>query len=462
MFTLLSPAGLWALTALSLPLAIHLWHRPPRTIRLGSLRFLETLPRRLHDLRWRERWLLAVRLVLLALLALLLAGPRWQRPPPTGARRWLLLDPNAVPAGSSLDRLRALQAAGYETRRLAPGFPFVSSGREAAAGPVPDVWSLLREAEAELPPGSALAVFSPGRLTSLRGSRPAMQPGRVDWIETPDTPVATLPVPGTAGVTPPPLQVLVLSDAERAADAHYVAAALRAAAEVSGRPITVKTAAAGPVPSAVPGWAWLFWLSAQPVPPSWLESGANIVSEAGGLPDDGPSSWLVAAPDAPGATALASPFRLWRRVAPPAGAASAVEWTDGFGQPLLTVSGAGRGRHWRFFGRFDPTWTDLPLSSAFPAWLRALLWQQGDKPRLDPARDRRLADPAQCRPADTSNAKATTLLPAGESAVDLHGFIWTLAAVLFGLERLLSSRRRPSGVAVAQPERATANLATAR
>ena len=36
-----------------------------------------------------------------------------------------------------------------------------------------------------------------------------------------------------------------------------------------------------------------------------------------------------------------------------------------------------------------------------------------------------------------------TLARAGGHAVDLHGPLWTLAAVLFGLERFLSMRRRP-------------------
>ena len=76
MLQFLSPAGLWALTALALPLAIHLWRPPPRTVRLGSLRFLDNLPhRRIRNLRWREYPLLAARLALLAALALLLALP---------------------------------------------------------------------------------------------------------------------------------------------------------------------------------------------------------------------------------------------------------------------------------------------------------------------------------------------------------------------------------------------------
>ena len=109
MLQLLSPAGLWALASLALPLAIHLWRPPPQTVRLGSLRFLDNLPhRRLRNLRWRERALLAVRLALLTALALLLAGPHWRQRVFAGPQSWVLLDPTATLSGDSAARLRQL------------------------------------------------------------------------------------------------------------------------------------------------------------------------------------------------------------------------------------------------------------------------------------------------------------------------------------------------------------------
>ena len=72
MLNLLNPLGLVAVAALVVPAAIHLWRMPRRTVRLGSLKFLEAVARpRLNQWRWRERWLLLLRLALVALLALL-------------------------------------------------------------------------------------------------------------------------------------------------------------------------------------------------------------------------------------------------------------------------------------------------------------------------------------------------------------------------------------------------------
>ena len=187
MLTLLHPAALWTLGALALPLAIHLWRPPPRTVRLGSLRFLENTPRHpLRHLRWRELLLLCTRLGLLAALSLLLAEPRWTTTTPAGPRRWALLDPTASLAGDAFERWHKAQADGDEFHLLLPGFPVASNHPSSGNAVAPDLWSLLREADAELPAGSTLNVFSPGRLAALRGSRPALAHCRVEWVQTPD------------------------------------------------------------------------------------------------------------------------------------------------------------------------------------------------------------------------------------------------------------------------------------
>ena len=430
MLQLLSPAGLWALAALSLPLAIHLWRPPPRTVRLGSLRFLESLPRRIYNLRWRERLLLAVRMALLALLALLLAGPRWQIRPARGPQRWALLDSTAALSGESLARWHARQTAGDEIHALAPGFPAAGEGKPDIA---PDLWSLLREADAELPAGSLLTVFSPGRLAALRGARPALAHCRVAWVQTPDTHPAPASAGRTAGPpTPPPLGVLIVHGADRAPDARHVEAAVRAAAQVEGRAVNASFRTDDPLTGDTTSFDWVFWLSARPVPPVWTGGGANVISEEAGDATDA-ASWIV-----PGTA------RLWRRTFPTGPMPGAPVWTDGFGQPLLTVAREARGWHWRFFGRFEPAWTTLVRGSAFPSWLRAWLFEPAP---VDPLDDRRLADPSQCRTAESAPRHGdVTLQRAGDHFVDLHGPLWMMAAALFGLERFLASRPRPQPV----------------
>ena len=367
MITLLSPASLWTLAALALPLAIHLWRRPPRTVRWGSLRFLQTRARRWQNLRWREIVLLLARVGLLASLALLLAHPIWRQPPSTRPQHRALLDPAAAPAGPSLDRLHALQSAGVETHLLTPAFPSIHAPPADSSAPAPDLWSLLREADATLPAGSSLAVFSPGRISSLHGIRPSLAHCRVEWIDTPAAP-ATSDSPPTLTPTAPPLTVLILHDADRAEDARYVAAALRAVSETDKRPLAVSVALTTATTTSAD---WIFWLGALPVPPTVASHAAHLLSDAesSALTETLPS-WIVAQPGVPGAAALGAPVRLWQRTPPTAGS---VLWTDGFGHPLLTRTDDTHGARWHFASRFNPAWNDLPLGTALPASLRALL-----------------------------------------------------------------------------------------
>ncbi len=512
MLHLLHPAALWTLAALALPLAIHLRRPPPRTVRLGSLRFLENAPRHpLRNLRWRELLLLGTRLGLLAALALLLAEPRWTVSPPAGPRRWALLDPTAALAGDSLGRWRAARANGDELRRLVPGFPVVADESSPAADPghaiAPDLWSLLREADAELPPGSTLEVFSPARLAALRGTRPALSHCRVEWVQTPDVTdgVAHVWVPSalekrlvagrsdarsttytvgalgeplvfpthederwqtdpgdaapgsthilsrendpahatdrwTVDVPPPALSVLILRDAEHVADARYVEAAVRAAAGAEGRAVNLQNREITPDAENAATTDWTFWLSARPMPEGFAAREGRIVSYASGettAADD----WIVA----PSGDA-ADGVRLWRRaVFLPQSPAGVAWWRDGRGDPLLTYSHPTAGERWELFTRFDPAWTDLPRTTALPAWTRALLFPGAAAPSpADPIHDRRLADPSQGLPSETPAASIPMLAPADQPSTELRWLFWTLAALLFAVERVLSLLPRRS------------------
>ena len=520
MLQLLSPIGLSALAALALPLAIHLWRPPPQTVRLGSLRFLDNLPhRRLRNLRWRERALLAARLALLAALALLLAGPHWRHQPPTTPQRWALLDPAAAVSGDAAARLRRLRGEGYTVHRLTPGFPLVDS--TAASTPPADLWSLLRAADATLPAGSTLVVFTPGRLAALHGTRPALRHCRVNWITTPDAagtatqswiesarmsappdqpetirgligtsaagstrfaeflwppgpgapagPGIELssdrsrlrlspPVPGPwvrVEKAPGTLRLVILHNADRDTDARYVEAAARAVAAVTGQPlaITARPLDDSPDPGQPSVADWVFWLGARPVPTVVANGVANLVSDAGSGPRDIPTTeegLIVAPPGAPGAAALAAAsVPLWRRVPAALPLNDRIEtlWTDGHGEPLLTLERVGRRHRWRFYSRFHPDWTDLPRTAALPALLGGLLFPSSALP-ADPVHDRRLADATQgsvsLSPAPESAPVPAP--PAPPAGLDLHWPLWLLAAGLFAAERLLSRRATPRAV----------------
>jgi hypothetical protein len=182
-----SPAWLAALAALAVPLAIHLWsHRARRPIRVGSLRLLSGIPpAAARAVRLREPWLLALRLAMLAALALSLADPYWAPRAPRSVT-WALLSEEALTDRALIDSLRD---AGAELR-LRIRIPLLNDGRAdgrwrdpvAAANTychLPHYWSLLSEADRLAPPGARFVSCS-ARRGSFRGTRPAIA-AAVTW-----------------------------------------------------------------------------------------------------------------------------------------------------------------------------------------------------------------------------------------------------------------------------------------
>lgn len=193
MLSLFAPLGLLALLALAIPLLLHLIRRPDEQIHdFAALRWLipkTPRPRR----RWRQRLLLALRLVGLALLAALLCEPvlrgGWNHGP-----AWAVVAP-----GVSLDAARAaLGKDSAELHALAPGFPLFNGGapdsRDAPA-------SLIRELSVTTPRERALIVIVPDTLRGLDAER--LQLGRaIDWrIAAGSSPQGEHPA-SAAAVTP--------------------------------------------------------------------------------------------------------------------------------------------------------------------------------------------------------------------------------------------------------------------
>ena len=140
---LLLPAGLAALAALALPLLIHLAKRQQqRPTVFAALRWLRARPRPRRRVRIDEPWLLAVRLLLVALLAVLLAQPALLGVEDKRPR--LLVAPGVDDAMI----LAARADPEVDARWLAPGFPALDGG-----APLGDfaTASLLREFDATLP-----------------------------------------------------------------------------------------------------------------------------------------------------------------------------------------------------------------------------------------------------------------------------------------------------------------------
>lgn len=226
------PPGLAALAALLVPLLIHLARRRPRRpVLVGTLRHLPAgAPRRARS-RIIEPSLLALRMLIVALLAFATAGAFIRSDPPSAAPRSLL----AVPAGFPEDSLR----------QLLPALDSLAADREVHRLPMSDLWSELAALDAALPRGSSIAVAAPLEL-SIAGARPALRSTvllhRFEWRREGTGPAASRRV----------LHLRIVTDSTNRVAALRHAAAFRAVAELRGDSLALNEAARE---------GWIVWLA---------------------------------------------------------------------------------------------------------------------------------------------------------------------------------------------------------
>jgi hypothetical protein len=383
-FGLLLPAGLAALFALLLPLLLHLHRRTeqqPTTF--AALRWLQVRQRPQRRIRFEEPLLLALRLLLLAALALLVAQPVLYGAP--GGERWVVVAPGVDRAAARA----ATAAPDAAWHWLAQGFPTLE--RDPPAGTQP-LGSLLRELDATLRPDSSVTVVVPTRLDGLDGECPALRRA-VEWqvLETEAIPAPVTP-PG-----PPTLAVRhALPDAPAlrylsAAGAAWSAAAAGPAANRASLDIAPASEPIGPDVRV------LVWLAPGALPPelrAWIEAGGTAL--------------LDAATEAPG---------------PEAGVAL---WRNAGGEALVLGRAMGNGRVMQLTRELSPASLPEVLDPDFPDRLLAL---------FDPATPPDSAYAAAHAPRSGGPVLSPTPRP-------LHPWLALLVATLFLLERWLATSRR--------------------
>ena len=374
---LLLPAGLAALLALAIPIVIHIARRTEsRTIDFAALRWLDPQPKPRRSLTIDERLLLAARLLLLALIALWLAAPVL----------WNAADDRPVVAiapGADAATIAAATEKGDRVVWLAPGFP-----EHGALTPVAprDVASLIRQLDAELPPGAPVKLVVPDTLDGVDAERPRLS-RRVGWTVGAEAPAGQVAAPA-----PPPLTVRFAPEAADAVRYFRAAATAWTAADVA------PTFAAEPVDSAVPDSAsHLIWLASGPVPvpvERWVRNGGVIL------------------------TALEARIPVEGETVP--------VWRGSAGEPLAVAGRLGRGRVIRLTRALEPAAIPQLVEPDFPDALLTL---------LDPR-------PAPGRVAAVDHAPLTGAGAYDQPPLDLRPWLALLIAVALAGERWLATRRQ--------------------
>lgn len=385
-FGLLAPLGLIALAALALPLLIHLVRRLELvTTQFAALRWIGERLRPQRRLRFERPWLLLLRLVWLALLALLLARPVWNGAT-SPAHSWVVVAPGVALA----DARAALGDVDAQWHWLAHGFPRID---EAVASTNAPVASLLRELDADLPPEAALTVIVPEQLAGFDAERPRLAREAAWRIVPGRTPDAVSP-------SDPPVRLAVRYAPEARDSLRYLRAAVAAwnqrepgRYELDAQPVDAPIVEA----SMVERMNWLVWLA----PPS-----------------SALTSWLDRSDVA--------------LVANQADADGEPLWRDAAGRVLARTMAAGQGRTIALSGALTPQ--DLPslLDAEFPDRLLAAF--AGEPPA--PTR----ASAAAMRPrVDGGISASSARNPATVRSLDT--WLALLIAGLFLLERIVAVRK---------------------
>lgn len=398
-WTLLAPAGLFALTALVVPLLIHLLSRSRgQRVLVGNIElFRHIRQQRASQIRLVQWLLLALRLLMLIVAALLLAGlARQGLAPPADdiayvtPARMAAAERHEAPLDKEHEQLVSLQGG----------------------------WAQLAEALAVQRHQGTVSVYALASAID-QPARPLILASPVRWQ-----------IEGLAAARAPlSLNLVIAYDPDepgkdRLADAQALDAAMRLVAEYRSLMIDVRIAT---VSDALPDGGLaensiLVWLSDKPVP---ADNGAAVlVTES----DDDLSllRGFISLPEWPGLSFLGSGSSADQNLR------SEALWRGPQGNPLLVQSFAGGQRQIQFNQRLGLNANNPAAQDGWPDTLARLLlgttdWNSGT---------------AHARLPEPQPSLATALLTRGQPARSTVPLLALILGMLFLIERWLAERPR--------------------
>jgi hypothetical protein len=382
-FSLLLPGALLALTALILPLLIHLSRRSEqKPTDFAALRWISAQLRPRRKLVFQEILLLLLRLLLLILLALFLAKPVSMQA--ASPRQWVVVVP-----GADISTIKDQANTKDDWYWLSPGFPELGNAPNNSDIPIS---SLLRELDAQLPARTTITVVAPEILSGLDGERIRLS-RKVEWTIVPGN-MQTIATREKGQA----IRLAIRHDEKHINDAIYFRAA-HAAWQVEQNANEKETLDSADISSALkPDRSTLVWLSAGELPADirdWVFKGGTILVSKETL-----------------AAEIKSAVPIWRNEQ---------------GRVLMRTAAMGQGRILQWQQDLKPEAMPELLDANFPEHLKSLLQT---KP------------PAPTR----AFAKSQTPLLGAQARTDapqsLQIWLALLIALLFLLERWLANSSR--------------------
>lgn len=178
--TLLNPIWLWTLSALAIPVGIHLLSRKEgNTIRIGSIRFLtETSTSKFSSIRLNEIALLAIRSLLVLLIVVFLAGLILSSVNDKVSSKWVVVEKRLQNDSHIKNLLDSLQKDDHEIRILTNGFPLEDSDTSLE---IPDYYKLTEQLAQKK---TEAVVIASNAASGFKGKRISL-PDNVRWLSYP-------------------------------------------------------------------------------------------------------------------------------------------------------------------------------------------------------------------------------------------------------------------------------------
>ena len=196
-----NPSYLWALLGLLVPFAIHLWSKKEaKTIKIGSIQLLdESNSRQSSSIQLNEWFLLLLRMLIIALVVLLMAGPKWRT---KGNQKEItyLVEASIANEASISTILDSLQEDS-PVLLLKNGFPIWEKETNYKTDKEqPNYWQLVQKMDSLR--SDSVVVFTKALVKGIKSMRPSTQK-KIHWVvmdleETQDIPL--LAFNGESGV----------------------------------------------------------------------------------------------------------------------------------------------------------------------------------------------------------------------------------------------------------------------
>ncbi len=172
---------LWGFLALLVPIAIHFLNRGDvKIVKVGSIQFLrEQETTQARNVKLNELFLLVLRMLLISIIVLILAGPK-QSDSKRNKRVTYLVEPSLL-NHPQLKSFVSDKPDEIIVRALSAEFPILDREEAGETLPMetPNYWQLIQETDALKI--DSIVVFSRGLLSGVKGMRPEVS-NNIKWI----------------------------------------------------------------------------------------------------------------------------------------------------------------------------------------------------------------------------------------------------------------------------------------